>query len=145
MAIGLALSGGGFRASLFHLGVIRRLRAEGRLDKLSCIASVSGGSVTAAHLLANWKDYNSCPKDFDRVAKELISFTKFDARGRIQRRLPLLWLLALIPFLPNRWRISPTDLLAKYYDKHLFHGAHAAEVGGPETFLILSTNLSRAS
>jgi predicted acylesterase/phospholipase RssA len=144
MAIGLALSGGGFRASLFHLGVIRRLRAEGRLDELSCIASVSGGSVTAAHLIANWKDYNSCPEDFDRVAKELISFTKFDARGRILRRLPLLWIVALIPFLPNRWRVSPTDLLAKYYDKHLFHGAHAAEVGGPKTFLILSTNLSQA-
>jgi Patatin-like phospholipase len=75
MPIGLALSGGGFRASLFHLGVIRRLRAEDRLRELDCIASVSGGSITAAHLLANCDKYNSSPKDFDTVASELISLT----------------------------------------------------------------------
>jgi len=35
-------------------------------------------------------------------------------------------------------------LLAIDYDKHVFHGKHADEVEGPKTFLILSTNLSRA-
>src|SRR5271165_959354 len=61
MKMGLALSGGGFRASLFHLGVIRRLAAEGRRAELvqGLIASVSGGSITAAHLLKNWDLYNS--------------------------------------------------------------------------------------
>jgi predicted acylesterase/phospholipase RssA len=68
MKIGLALSGGGFRASLFHLGVVRRLAAEGRLAKVERIASVSGGSITAAHLLKNWEQYNSSPIDFDRIA-----------------------------------------------------------------------------
>jgi predicted acylesterase/phospholipase RssA len=97
MATGLALSGGGFRATLFHLGVIRRLCAEGLLDQLSSIASVSGGSVTAAHLLANWQAYSSTPKSFDEIAEKLISVTKLDVRGRILRRLPLLWCLALIP------------------------------------------------
>ncbi|WP_028166073.1 patatin-like phospholipase family protein [Bradyrhizobium elkanii] len=100
MKIGLALSGGGFRASLFHLGVIRRLAAEGRLAEVARIASVSGGSITAAHLLANWDKYNSTCEDFDRTAGELISLTKMDIRGRIQRRLPFLWLLALVPSEP---------------------------------------------
>ncbi len=146
MKIGLALSGGGFRASLFHLGVIRRLAAEGRLEELGQgrIASVSGGSITAAHLLKNWEIYNSSRSDFDRIAGELISFTKIDTRGRIQRRLPFLWLLALVPFIPTRWRITPTHLLAKYYDRCLFHGVCAADVVGPgrPTLLVLSTNLS---
>jgi predicted acylesterase/phospholipase RssA len=144
MQIGLALSGGGFRASLFHLGVIRRLAAEGRLADIGRIASVSGGSITAAHLLANWEKYNSSRDNFDRISAELISLTKIDVRGRIQRRLPFLWLLALIPFLPSRWRLTPTHLLAKYYDRYLFHGVFAADVGGPgrPILLILSTNLS---
>jgi hypothetical protein len=93
--------------------------------------------------LANWDKYNSSPKDFDFAAAELISLSKIDLRGRIQRRFPILWLLSLIPFLPSRWRLTPTRLLAKYYDQHLFHGLTAAEVESPKelSFLILSTNL----
>lgn len=48
--IGLALSGGGFRATLFHLGVIRFLYERGLLPKVRIICSVSGGSILAAHL-----------------------------------------------------------------------------------------------
>jgi predicted acylesterase/phospholipase RssA len=144
MQISLALSGGGFRASLFHLGVIRRLAAEGRLGEIGRIASVSGGSITGAHLLANWEKYNSSREDFDKASFELISLAKTDLRGRIERRLPFLWLLALIPFLPIRWRLTPTHLLAKYYDRYLFHGVLAADLGAPDrpVLLILSTNLS---
>src|SRR5882762_1103626 len=44
-SIGLALSGGGFRATLFHLGAIRRLHELGVLSKLTTVSSVSGGSI----------------------------------------------------------------------------------------------------
>jgi predicted acylesterase/phospholipase RssA len=50
---GLALSGGGFRASLYHLGVIRFLRDAHILPSISTITSVSGGSIIAAHLVLN--------------------------------------------------------------------------------------------
>ena len=56
--IGLALSGGGFRASLYHLGLIRFLRDGGILPQVTHITSVSGGSITAAHLVLNWDRYN---------------------------------------------------------------------------------------
>jgi NTE family protein len=46
----LCLSGGGFRASLFHLGALRRLNELGILSQLDCISSVSGGSIISAHL-----------------------------------------------------------------------------------------------
>ncbi len=49
--IGLALSGGGFRASLFHLGVIRRLEELGIMEKVSIVSAVSGGSIVAAFYL----------------------------------------------------------------------------------------------
>ena len=47
--IGLALSGGGFRASIFHLGVIRRLEELGIMKYVHTISAVSGGSIIAAY------------------------------------------------------------------------------------------------
>lgn len=50
----LALSGGGFRATLYHLGTIMRLNELRLLGKLERISSVSGGSITAGMLGAAW-------------------------------------------------------------------------------------------
>ncbi len=49
MKIGLALSGGGFRASIFHLGVIRRLEELGIMKDVSVLSTVSGGSIIGAY------------------------------------------------------------------------------------------------
>src|SRR5262245_28221555 len=45
--IALCLSGGGYRAMLFHLGALWRLNEAGLLSQLKRISSVSGGSITA--------------------------------------------------------------------------------------------------
>ena len=45
MKIGLALSGGGFRATVFHLGVLARLAEENRLEDVTFLSTVSGGSL----------------------------------------------------------------------------------------------------
>ena len=52
--IALCLSGGGYRAMLFHVGAIIRLNEMGILPKLSRVSSVSGGSITAGVLGLNW-------------------------------------------------------------------------------------------
>ena len=52
--IGLALSGGGFRAAAFHLGVFRQLQTQGLLWKLDLLTCVSGGSIAGAFLCRNW-------------------------------------------------------------------------------------------
>jgi NTE family protein len=52
--LALALSGGGFRAALFHLGSIWRLNELGYLPLLDRISSVSGGSITAGLLGVRW-------------------------------------------------------------------------------------------
>lgn len=52
--MGLCLSGGGFRAMLFHVGSILRLNQAGYLAKLDRVSSVSGGSITAGVLAVNW-------------------------------------------------------------------------------------------
>ena len=46
--IGLALSGGGYRAAAYHVGTLRTLHKLGILEKVDVISSVSGGSITAA-------------------------------------------------------------------------------------------------
>jgi NTE family protein len=45
MNIGLALSGGGFRATGFHLGVLARLAEQKRLEDVAFLSTVSGGSL----------------------------------------------------------------------------------------------------
>lgn len=45
LKIGLALSGGGVRASAFHMGVLARLGEEDLLKKVNMTSTVSGGSL----------------------------------------------------------------------------------------------------
>jgi predicted acylesterase/phospholipase RssA len=47
--LGLALSGGGFRASLFHIGVLARLAELDLLKHVAVLSTVSGGSIIGAH------------------------------------------------------------------------------------------------
>src|ERR1700730_2556044 len=52
--IALALSGGGFRAMLFHAGALMRLNELGILSRAERISSVSGGSIAAGFLACVW-------------------------------------------------------------------------------------------
>ena len=51
----LCLSGGGYRAMLYHLGSLWRLNELGLLKDLTRVSSVSGGSITAGMLGLKWK------------------------------------------------------------------------------------------
>ena len=52
MKIALALSGGGFRATVFHLGVLARLAREEKLEHVAYLSTVSGGSLCAGLVYA---------------------------------------------------------------------------------------------
>lgn len=54
--LGLCLSGGGYRAMLFHLGALLRLNEAGLLARVDRVSSVSGGSITAATLGLRWTE-----------------------------------------------------------------------------------------
>ena len=47
MKIGLALSGGGFRATVMHLGVLARLAEADRLEEVSFLGSTQNCGVRA--------------------------------------------------------------------------------------------------
>jgi hypothetical protein len=59
--IGLALSGGGLRATLFRIGTCWRLVELGILPKLARISSVSGGSIFAGVLATSWHALRADP------------------------------------------------------------------------------------
>lgn len=54
--VALCLSGGGYRAMLFHLGALWRLNELGFLPRLTRVSSVSAGSIAAGVLGLAWKD-----------------------------------------------------------------------------------------
>lgn len=63
--IGLALSGGGYRAAAYHIGTLRALHKLGILDKVDVLSSVSGGSITSAYYVQNKeKGYETFEKEF---------------------------------------------------------------------------------
>jgi NTE family protein len=121
--IGLALSGGGFRAAAFHLGVFRKLQSMGLLWKLDLLTCVSGGSIAGAFLAANWGQ----PNTLDRFEKYLR--TKSIAVSSVVGGI-------LDPF------SSRLGKLAESYDRDLFGGLTLdGLVIGPRLYLN-ATNLS---
>lgn len=144
MRIGLALSGGGFRATLYHLGMIRHLRDANLLTSVTHITSVSGGSVLAAHLALNWDRYCGDPDDFDSAAKELLDFVQLDVRNRILRRYPFALAgrtsLRFLRMAPKR-PLTRTVLLEQHYRHHLFGDTCLHQLPQAPELHILCTNL----
>src|SRR5262245_14807613 len=142
--IGLALSGGGFRASLYHVGLVRFLRDADILSHVTHITSVSGGSILAAHLVLNWDRYNGSPSEFDAAASELLAFVRLDVRNRITRRfpltLPLRWPRRLLGW-SNR-RLTRTGLLEYHYEKYLYGDTSLFQLPENPRLHLLATNLS---
>ena len=121
--IGLALSGGGFRAAAFHLGVFKKLEALNLLEKVDALSCVSGGSIAGAFLATNWGQ-----------ADVLVELEQYLATRSIAVSSVIGGLLD--PF------HSRLDKLAKSYDRHLFHNRKLKQLrNGPRIYLN-ATNLS---
>jgi NTE family protein len=121
--MGLALSGGGFRAAAFHLGVMRRLDSFGILDNIDLITCVSGGSIAGACLALNWTN----PDRLDILDQYLR--TRSIATSSVLGGL-------LDPF------ATRLEKLAQTYDKDLFRSATLGELKHCPRLYINATNLS---
>jgi predicted acylesterase/phospholipase RssA len=142
--LGLALSGGGFRATLFHLGVLRFLKDAGQLQHVTDVASVSGGSILAAHLVINWERYSGSDEQFDEAAAEVVKFVQFDLRNYIVRRLPLQFPLRLLAKLTRRpvRNLTPNAILERCYEKYLYGDRCLYELPNEPVLHMLATNVS---
>ena len=114
--IALCLSGGGFRAALFHLGALRRLNELGVLSKVDTISSVSGGSIVSSHLaqrIDSWPKSGKVMADWEsRIEEPLHALTRRNLRT---------WPVAKRFLLPWNWlrRSTAIEALQRYYDRHL--------------------------
>jgi NTE family protein len=131
--IALCLSGGGYRAMLFHLGTLWRLNELGYLLKLDRVSSVSGGSITAGVLAKHWSDLafdgNGVAVNFKTtVAADLIAL----AGETIDVWAVLSGLLSFS---------SIAERVAGAYRSHLFGTRMLQDLPDHPQFVINATNL----
>lgn len=124
--LGLSLAGGGFRASLFHLGVLYRMAELDLLRYVEVLSTVSGGSIIGALYTLLLKKYlkeagvngNLSREDYIRLVEELD-----DTLTRaIQRNLRTLLLLNPIGML--RVMLTEQSLgkrMARIYERHIYN------------------------
>ncbi len=119
---GLALSGGGIRATLFHLGALWRINELGHLGDLDRISGVSGGSIAAGLLARAWAGFTW------RGGRA----TNFEARyaAPVMRlaRLPLDGPIVALGLVPG---VSPAQVLAWVLDRLFFHGMTLQDLPAP--------------
>jgi NTE family protein len=132
--IALALSGGGFRAMLFHAGALMRLNELGLLSKVSRISSVSGGSIASGYLAYVWNQLGAADQTGsyaqfkEKYVTPMLAFSrqKIDVGDILTGLLP--------------WTSAAEQVQASY-DKALFHGAKLQALPDTPQFIFCATNL----
>jgi NTE family protein len=140
--IGLCLSGGGYRAMLFHVGALWRLNELGYLKQLTRVSSVSGGSIAAALLGQRWSklEFTGGGPGGHPVAVNLKDEVVAPLRSLAASTLDVPAVLTGM-LLPGA---TISGMLAAAYRRHLFGAATLqdlpSDAEGPR-FVINSTNL----
>lgn len=96
LQVGIALSGGGFRASVFHIGVFKALAEHGYMGNIKYISSVSGGSFTIALIFK--LNNNKWPTDEEYLQNVLPRFKEYFTNIGLGKRA--IYRL----FLPKHWK-----------------------------------------
>jgi len=135
--IALCLSGGGYRAMVFHVGALVRLNQLGFLKKLARVSSVSGGSLTAGVLALAWKNLSFNDKGVaGNLEEQLTRPIRRMANITIDQGSIIKGIL-----MPRR---SISDEVTQAYRDHLFGNATLqdlpADNEGPR-FVINATNV----
>lgn len=138
--VGLGLSGGGFRASLFHIGVLARLAELDVLRSVEVLSCVSGGSIIGAHyylevrklLQKTKRDDEITREDYIEVVKRVERDFLAGVQKNIRTRVAAEWLTNLkMIFLPN---YSRTQRVGELYEKEIFSKVEDGE-GDKERWL----------
>ena len=136
--IGLCLSGGGYRAMLFHLGALWRLNELGLLRGLTRVSSVSGGSIVGATLGARWGRLAWSPEN---VATNFADVVAEDIHALAARTLDVA-AVASGGLLPG---VTIGERIAHAYADDLFGDATLQDLPDPAAgaplFVICATNL----
>lgn len=135
--IALCLSGGGYRAMLFHLGSLWRLNELGYLPRLDRVSSVSGGSITAGVLGLRWKDLRF---GTDGVGAAFQDLVVDPIRGLAHTTVDQ---ESILEGLFSRSTIG--EEVAQRYSEHLFGDATLQDLPDRPRFVINATNVQSRS
>ena len=134
--VGLALSGGGFRASLYHLGVLAQLAELDLLRKVEVLSCVSGGSILGAHyylkvrqLLQTKTDAEITRKDYIQLVHEMIDEFVAGVQKNIRTRVAVNFFKNFRIFLSSTY--SRTFRIAELYEEHLYSRVKDGHTEGP--------------
>ena len=131
--VALCLSGGGYRAMVFHAGVIWRLYETGMLAKLDRVSSVSGGSITAAVLGLVWDRLKvDAPADLSVFKEHFIKSIRNLAGETIDA-----WGIVGGILLPG----TISEKIQESYRKHLFGDATLQDLVDKPRFVINAINV----
>jgi NTE family protein len=131
--IGLCLSGGGFRAMLFHAGVVWRLSELGLLRRVHVISGVSGGSIAAAMLGLSWSEL-----DFDGDPDAALRRHFVDPLRHLADRTVDYWSLAKVLIDP---RHSAGEHAAAALSRYLFGERTLQDLPDQPTVVINAANV----
>lgn len=131
-AVALCLSGGGYRATLFHAGAIIRLNELGVLPRLSRVSSVSGGSICAGILGMKWNRLTFVDGVAANLAEEFVK-PCLDATART-----LDIGVSVAGYLPF---VSAGNALSWLYDRYIFNKFKLRDLPETPRFVINATNL----
>jgi len=121
--LGLALAGGGFRASLFHIGVLRRMAELDLLRYLEVLSTVSGGSIVGAlYILLLKKGIDDSQgvlgqKDYLKIVDDLEERMRTGIKKNLRTRLFLNPLGILRVMLTEH---SMGKRMAKIYERYVY-------------------------
>jgi NTE family protein len=130
--VALCLSGGGYRAMIFHVGAIWRLNELRYLPKLERVSSVSGGSITAGVLALSWPRLQF---DDDGFATNLDEQFVQPLRKLASKTIDKGAVIGGI-VLPG----TISDRVAGAYRKHVFGKASLQDLPDKPRFVINATN-----
>ncbi|HUG39312.1 MAG TPA: patatin-like phospholipase family protein [Longimicrobiales bacterium] len=134
--LGLALAGGGFRASLFHVGVLHRLAELDVLRHVQVLSTVSGGSITGALYALRLKKWLEDPsrgprlsrQDYVALVREVDELLCDGIAKNLRTRLFLNPITTLRVLLTHD---SMGRAMARLYERHIFHEAVLRPAGAP--------------
>ena len=140
--LALCLSGGGYRAAIFHLGAMLRLHAAGTLAQVHTFSSVSGGSIASAWLACRFLDGRRGDESFaawcarvDFLAEVVEPFRAVAARDLRTVPVLLTW--------PWNWAWPSTrvKLLERSYDR-IYGGRELRDLPQAPRFVFCATDLT---
>jgi len=123
--LGLALSGGGFRASFYHIGVLARMAEFGMLRHVESLSTVSGGSIVGAayylmlkNLLESKPDGEISNQDY----VDLVQRLELHFLGAVQQNQRMrTFANPLTNLKMSKRNYSRSDAIGEIYEKYIYN------------------------